>query len=72
MIQVSTRTKDGKPALLLVLEAGNLKRLKKGEPIMVDGDRLGVPLMVFIDFAETQADGLKKLRALGLMPEADQ
>jgi hypothetical protein len=70
---VLTGTKKGKPnkTIFLGIDKGNVNRLVEGQPILVEGDTLGMPgLDVAIHYGTTLPDVLADLRAAGLpIPE---
>jgi hypothetical protein len=72
MICASAVSGDGRPLVLLGLTPENLRRLRGGEPILVDLRELGVDARVSITFGQTERALVASLRALGLeLPGAD-
>lgn len=75
MIKAKLNGKDGEPPLFLLgLDAGNVKRLQEGHPILVNlRDLDGPRVKVAIDYGETLQALIAKLREMGLelpdMPE---
>jgi hypothetical protein len=59
-------TKDGRPMLLLGIEAENVKRLKEGQPIHVNGREDDLPIDVVIMYGETLQDVLDDLVKAGV------
>lgn len=57
---VKITTVDGN--VLLGIEAGNIKRLKEGKPIMVKGADIGKDFDIFIMYGDTINDILKQLK----------
>lgn len=67
MVRASAPTGDGGVMLLLGLTPANLRRVRAGEPIYVDGEPLGAPgVKVLICFGETERHIVADLRAGGI------
>lgn len=67
MIRAASATQDGGHLILLGLLPANLRRLRDGEPILVDCASLGKPgLMVTIMFGQTERAIYAELRAHGI------
>lgn len=66
MIRALMTTKDGRPMLLLGIEAENVKRLKEGQPIHVNGREDDLPIDVVIMYGETLQDVLDDLVKAGV------
>ncbi len=63
MIRFGGRTFDGRKIIGLALGNKNLKRLKKGEPIYLDGKTVGAPgVVVVIAHAETSEKVMEEIR----------
>lgn len=54
MIKFKFARKDGKPCLGFGLSAENVKRLKEGQPIVVDCFEMGVDVEIMIFYGETE------------------
>jgi hypothetical protein len=63
MVKFSITTKDGRPAIGLGLSAHNLKRLKAGQPIVIDGAKDGLPFAgeILIFYGHREHDMLEDL-----------
>jgi hypothetical protein len=63
MIKFSVTTSDGRPAIGLGLSAHNLKRLKAGQPIFIDGASEGLPFAgaILLFYGRTEHDMLEDL-----------
>lgn len=57
---------DGRPAIIIGLEAGNVERLKQGKPIAFDLKELGLVGMVMIVYGETKETIYAELVAAGV------
>jgi hypothetical protein len=66
-------TVNGKDTVGMCLEAGNMQRLKKGYPVLIRAEDMGLPFDILIDYARTQEDGVERLKKAGvkLPPEAE-
>ncbi len=71
MIRAVATKKDGTKLLVLGLDDENVRRLKAGQPIRVQGDQLGLPgIEVVLMHGPTAQDIVEKFRAAGIeMPE---
>lgn len=69
MIRALTR-RNGRTLLVLGLEGENIRRLRAGDPIFLDGTAhgMGCPIDVFIAAGETAADIVRALEAHGFDP----
>lgn len=56
MMRAHGRTADGRPLLVLGLEAGNVERLKKGQPIKFNMAEHGITGECIIVYGETAED----------------
>lgn len=68
MIRASSKSNDGKQLILLGVTPTNLRRLRDGNPILVDCTELGVEARVCIVFGQTERHIVASLRALGIEP----
>jgi hypothetical protein len=50
-----------------------MQRLKKGYPVLIRAEDMGLPFDILIDYARTQEDGVERLKKAGvtLPPEAE-
>lgn len=58
--------RDGKPFLMLGIDAENVRRLKQGKPIAIRGKDVNLDLDVFIMYGATVKDIYRELKAAGL------
>lgn len=74
MIRAASKTKDGGTLVFLGVTPGSLRRLRDGQPILVDCEPLGLPgVKVTIVFGQTERSIVAELRALGVeVPGADE
>jgi hypothetical protein len=63
MVKFALTTPDGRPVLGLGLSAQNVKRLKAGQPIRIDGPASGLPFAgeILIFYGRTEHDMLEEL-----------
>lgn len=67
MIRASAQTEDGGTVILLGVTPANLRRLREGQPILVDAGELGVPgVKITITFGQTERAIVAELRAAGI------
>lgn len=67
MIRAASKTKDGGHMILLGVTPANLRRLKDGQPILVECDELGLPgARIMIMFGQTERAIYAELRAGGI------
>jgi len=58
----------GRPCVGLVLEEGNLKRLRRGGPIVIyKEEEIGLPFDLVIDYCKTAKEGFEKYKEMGLI-----
>jgi hypothetical protein len=62
MVKFSAITPDGRPAMGFGLSAQNLKRLKAGQPIKIDGAQAGLPFAgdILIFYGRSEHDMLEE------------
>lgn len=65
MMRASGKTEDGRPLLVIGLEAGNIVRLKAGQPIRFDMAPHGITGDCVIVFGETADDCASYFTPLG-------
>ena len=58
------KSKEGKDILLLGLSGENVKRLKEGKPIHINGSELGLGNDVVVMYGETEAHLYKELKPM--------
>jgi len=64
MIKATMRTKEGKDILLLGLSGENVRRLKDGKPIHINGSEMGLGNDIVIMYGETEAHLYKELQPM--------
>lgn len=52
----------GKDIVFLGLDKENLKKLKQGDPILIDGEIFGIDKKIFIAYGETLCDIQKEYK----------
>lgn len=63
---------DGRPMLCIGLEAGNIERLKRGEPIKFPAEKLDMPgFDIFIHYGETKEQMVKDIEGVGIIVSPD-
>lgn len=62
MIKFKFTRKDGKPAYGFGISADNVKRLKKGQPIVIDLTEMGGEGEIMIFYGETTGDLIKTVQ----------
>ena len=68
MIRAAAVADDGTRTILLGLTPANVRRLRAGEPIRVDGDELGEPgLRIIVVFGQTERAITADIRAAGVV-----
>lgn len=66
MVKFKSETASGKTLLGFGISAGNVERLKKGEPIYFELDEMGIPgVDVTIFYGETEQAMYRELKAAG-------
>lgn len=67
MIKFVTEGIDGVPLIGLGISAGNVKKLKEGQPILVRGKEIGRPEVgnIMIFYGKTEKDMTEQLRKAG-------
>lgn len=58
--------RNGRKLLGLGISQGNVDKLKEGKPILVEGEKLGLPFDVFLFYGETEATMVQSLRDAGV------
>ena len=67
MIKASSKTSDGKTLLVLGITPENVRRMKAGHPILVDGSEVGIDnLLVTIMFGQTERSIVAEIRSHGI------
>lgn len=66
MLRATGIQTNGRKAVVLGIDAENVKRLQEGKPIHVDGASLGVPVDVMLFYGETNKHMLADLREAGV------
>ena len=69
MIKFKGTKEDGTPIYGFGLSNKNLKRLKKGEPILINLTEMGEEGEVVIFWGPTEEDMVKKLRSYGCLED---
>ena len=73
MIKAEGKRLDGKRVFFFGLSHENLRRLKLGQPIKINGDEIGFPLTVFVIFVgETEKTMANDLINSGLLKKNSQ
>ena len=63
---------DGRPMLCIGLEAGNVERLKRGEPIKFPGEKLEMPgFDIFIHYGDTKEKMVADIEEAGITVTQD-
>lgn len=62
----ATGERDGRPFLLLGIDAENVMRLKDGQPILVRKDEVGTSHDVLIMYGATARDIIRELKSYGI------
>lgn len=72
MLRASSTSGDGRRLMLLGLTPENVRRLKDGEPILVDCAELGVDARLTIMFGQTERAIAAELRSHGVeLPDGE-
>ena len=67
------KAKLGKNDLLFGLSEGNIRKLKKGEPIKIDLKEMGMEGTIFICYGKTEMDIMYDLKKAGMItPDTQQ
>lgn len=73
MIRAVTTKADGTKLLILGLEEENVRRLRAGKPVFVEGAPLGVQADVILLYGKTSRDIIRELKKAGVtMPDIPQ
>lgn len=73
MIRAVMTKDNGGQAVILGVDDENVRRLTAGDPILVQGEALGIPIDIFILHGATTEAVLDKLRGAGFsVPENPQ
>lgn len=69
MIRAVFSRGDGKRKLLLIgLSEENVRRLRDGKPVLLEGEEIGLDVDVCVCHGETEQALMGELRAIGLLP----
>jgi hypothetical protein len=68
MMRAKGRTGDGRPLLIIGLEAGNIERLKDGKPIRFDMASHGIIGECIIVYGETAEDCARQFSPIADIP----
>lgn len=47
------------------IEAGNIERMMNGQPMVIRGDRLGIPFNIVIHYGRSPAEIMDEMKAAG-------